>query len=359
MSMSFRMELNLDKKSNMKFPILIGAGVILFTIFLLYVVIMTGVQIPDKSEGHYILTIPMGASLSQVADSLVLLGIADSKREVIRSGKMLGVQRMIKTGKYRLKAGSSLYDVFNLITSGEVEPVVITILEGWNSRKIAKELRKEFKIDIQRFDSLLSDSVFIAKLGIDATDLEGYLFPETYHFTYGMSEKMMIGWMVRQFSDKFGAEERKRANEMSMTMNEVITLASIIEGESVHDEERPVVSSVYHNRLKKNMRLQADPTIQFLLPDGPRRLSKQDLFIKSPYNTYRHSGLPPGPIGSPGLASIRAALWPAETEYIYFVATGDGYHTFTSTLEDHNRAKQKLQKLRREYDKQLRNDKVD
>ena len=356
--MSFRMELNLDKKSKIKFPIIIGASVILFTIFLLYVVIMTGVQIPDKSEGHYILTIPMGASLSQVADSLVLLGIAESKREVIRSGKMLGVQRMIKTGKYLLKAGSSLYDVFNLITSGEVEPVVITILEGWNSRKIAEELRKEFKIDIQRFDSLLSDSIFIAKLGIDATGLEGYLFPETYHFTYGMSEKMMIGWMVRQFSDKFGTEERKRADEMSMTLNEVITLASIIEGESVHDEERPVVSSVYHNRLKKNMRLQADPTIQFLLPDGPRRLSKQDLFIKSPYNTYRHSGLPPGPIGSPGLASIRAALWPAETEYIYFVATGDGYHTFTSTLEDHNRAKQKLQKLRREYDKQLRNNKV-
>lgn len=352
------MELNLDKKSKIKFPIIIGASVILFTIFLLYVVIMTGVQIPDKSEGHYILTIPMGASLSQVADSLVLLGIAESKREVIRSGKMLGVQRMIKTGKYLLKAGSSLYDVFNLITSGEVEPVVITILEGWNSRKIAEELRKEFKIDIQRFDSLLSDSIFIAKLGIDATGLEGYLFPETYHFTYGMSEKMMIGWMVRQFSDKFGTEERKRADEMSMTLNEVITLASIIEGESVHDEERPVVSSVYHNRLKKNMRLQADPTIQFLLPDGPRRLSKQDLFIKSPYNTYRHSGLPPGPIGSPGLASIRAALWPAETEYIYFVATGDGYHTFTSTLEDHNRAKQKLQKLRREYDKQLRNNKV-
>lgn len=294
----------------------------------------------------------------QVADSLVLLGIAKSKREVIRSGKMLGVQRMIKTGKYRLKSGSTLYDVFNLITSEDPEPVVITILEGWNSRKIAEELRKEFKIDIERFHSLLSDSVFIAQLGIDAASLEGYLFPETYHFTYGMSEKMMIGWMVRQFSDNIGPEERKRAEEMSMTMNEVITLASIIEGESIHDEERPVVSSVYHNRLNQNMRLQADPTIQFLLPDGPRRLSKEDLFIKSPYNTYRHSGLPPGPIGSPGLASIRAALWPAETDYIYFVATGDGYHTFTSTLEDHNRAKQKLQKLRREYDKQLRDDKV-
>ncbi|MCH7955269.1 MAG: endolytic transglycosylase MltG [Candidatus Marinimicrobia bacterium] len=344
---------------NIKVYAIIGAGVILFSVFLLYVVIMTGVQIPENEDGIYILTIPMGASLSQVADSLVLLGIAESKREVTRSGMMLGVQSLIKTGKYRLQSGSTLFEVFNLITSGEVEPVVITILEGWNSRKIADELRKELKIDKQRFHSLISDSVFIADLGIDATDLEGYLFPETYHFTYGMSEEMMIRWMVGQFNDKIGSEERKRADELSMTLNEVITLASIIEGESIHDEERPVVSSVYHNRLDKNMRLQADPTIQYLLPDGPRRLSRKDLFIKSPYNTYRHSGLPPGPIGSPGLASIRAALWPAETEYIYFVATGDGYHTFTSTLEEHNRAKQKLQKLRREYDKQLRNDSVE
>ena len=353
------MKIKLDKKLNIKVYAIIGAVVILFSVFLLYVVIMTNVQIPENADSIYILTIPMGASLSQVADSLVLLGIADSKREVIRSGKMLGVQRMIRTGKYRLRSGSTLFDVFNLITSGEVEPVVITILEGWHSRKIADELRKRLKIDKQRFYSLISDSAFIADLGIDATDLEGYLFPETYHFTYGMSEKMMIRWMVGQFIDKFGPEERKRTDELSMTINEVITLASIIEGESIHDVERPVVSSVYHNRLDKNMRLQADPTIQFLLPDGPRRLSTKDLFIKSPYNTYRHSGLPPGPIGSPGLASIRAALWPAETEYIYFVATGDGYHTFTSTLEEHNRAKQKLQKIRREYDKQLGDNSVE
>ncbi len=353
------MEVKLDDKLNIKVSIIIGASVILLSIFLLYVVIMTVVQIPVNKEGHFILTIPMGASLSQVADSLVMLGIVDSKREVIRSGKMLGVQRMIKTGKYRLKSGSSLNDVFNLITSGEFEPIVITILEGWNSRKIADELRKELKINKQRFHSMMSDSAFIAELGIEANSLEGYLFPETYHFTYGMSEKMIIKWMVTQFLDKFGPVERKRADEKSMTVNEVITLASIIEGEAVHDEERPIVSSVYYNRLSKNMRLQADPTIQFLLPDGPRRLSKEDLFIKSPYNTYRNSGLPPGPIGNPGLASIHAALWPDDTEYIYFVAKGDGYHTFTNTLEEHNRAKQKLQQLRREYDNQLRKSSVE
>ena len=353
------MEVKLGDKLNIKVSIIIGTSVILFSIFLLYGVIMTVVQIPINEEGYFILTIPMAASLSQVADSLVLLGILESKREVIRSGKMLGVQRMIKTGKYRLRSGSTLFDVFNLITSGEVEPVVITVLEGWNTRKIADELRKELKIDKKAFHSLTADSAFIAGLGIEVTDLEGYLFPETYHFTYGMSEKMMIGWMVTQFLENFGPEERERADELSMTMNEVITLASIIEGESIHDEERPVVSSVYHNRLDQNMRLQADPTIQFLLSDGPRRLSTEDLFIKSPYNTYRHNGLPPGPIGSPGSASIKAALWPADTEYIYFVATGDGFHTFTSTLEEHNRAKQKLQKLRRDHDEQLKKSSVE
>ena len=135
-----------------------------------------------------------------------------------------------------------------------------------------------------------------------------------------------------------------------MTVSEVITLASIIEGEVVQDVERPTVSSVYHNRLNIDMRLQADPTIQYILTDGPRRLLRKDLFIESPYNTYRHSGLPPGPIGNPGYPSIKAALWPADTEFIYFVATGDGYHTFSRTLEEHNTAKQKLQKLRQEYD---------
>jgi len=335
-----------------KFGLIITGSVLALFILLFYLLLMTGIQLPNDKDNFYSLTIPMGASLGQVADSLLSLDVTDSRREVITAGRMLGAEKLIKAGRYKLKAGSRLYEIFNLITSGEVEPIVVTLREGWSAKRIAEELSDKLNINKDLFEYHLSDSAFIRSLGFEVPYLEGYLYPETYHFSYGMDEKSMIKWMVTLFSEKFGDAERIRAGELSMSVNEVITLASIIEGEVVQDEERPTVSSVYHNRLDSDMRLQADPTIQYILTDGPRRLSRKDLFIESPYNTYRNSGLPPGPIGNPGYLSIKAALWPAETEFIYFVATGDGYHTFSKTLDEHNEAKQKLQKLRQEYDKQ-------
>ncbi len=342
----------MKKNSNLNISLTALSGVAILTFILFYLVVLTGIRLPSGEDDIRNLNIPLGSNLSQVADSLVSIGVVHSKREVSTAGKMLGAEKLIKAGKYRIKPGARLYEIFNMITSGEVEPVVVTIREGWNSRLIANELSEKLDIDVTRFLLLLSDSVFIAEIGLATHHLEGYLFPETYHFSYEMTEAAMIKWMVALFSEKIGEKERTQARKMKMTLNEVITLASIIEGEAVHDSERPLVSSVYHNRIKKNMRLQADPTIQFLLSDGPRRLTSKDLFIKSPYNTYRHSGLPPGPIGSPGLASIRAAFWPEETDYIYFVATGDGYHTFSETLEQHNRAKKRLRLLREEYDRE-------
>ena len=342
----------MNKNSDLNISLIVISGVAALTFLLFYLVVLTGIRRPSGKDDIRILNIPLGSNMSQVADSLVSIGVVNSAREVGTAGKMLGAETLIKAGRYRINQGARLYEIFNLITSGEVEPVVVTIREGWNSRLIARELSEKLDIDVIRFLSLLSDSVLIAEIGLATHHLEGYLFPETYHFSYDMTEASMIKWMVALFLEKIGDEERARAREMNMTLNEVITLASIIEGEAVHDTERPIVSSVYHNRIKQNMRLQADPTIQFLLPDGPRRLTSKDLFIKSPYNTYRHSGLPPGPIGSPGLASIRASLWPEETDYIYFVATGDGYHTFSETLEQHNEAKKKLRRLRAEYDRE-------
>ncbi len=342
----------MKKYFNINIGLIVTGGVLTLFILLFYILLMTGVQLPSDDDEFYLLTIPMGASLAQVADSLLSLGITESRREVTTAGRMLGADKLIKAGRYKLKGGSRLYEIFNLITSGDVEPVVVTLLEGWSAKRIAEELSDKLDINKVLFKKYLSDSVYIKSLGLDVPHLEGYLYPDTYHFSFGMSEKSMIQWMVTLFLDKFGETERKRAEELSMTVSEIITLASIIEGEVVQDEERPIVSSVYHNRLNIGMRLQADPTIQYILTDGPRRLSTKDLFIKSPYNTYRQSGLPPGPIGNPGFPSIKAALWPADTDYIYFVATGAGYHTFSTTLEEHNSAKQKLRKLRRDYDKQ-------
>ena len=142
-----------------------------------------------------------------------------------------------------------------------------------------------------------------------------------------------------------------QAQELGMSMLEIVTLASIIEGEAIYDSERSIISAVYHNRLKKGMRLQADPTIQYIIDDGPRRLLNDDLKIQSNYNTYLNFGLPPGPINNPGKESIIAALYPSVNDYLYFVARGDGYHTFTTNENDHNKAKRKLQKLRRQLKK--------
>ena len=342
----------MKKTFEINIGVIVAAGVLILFSLLFYFLLMTGIQLPNDDEEYYLLTIPMGASLGQVADSLLSLGVTDSRREVTTAGRMLGADKLIKAGRYKLKAGSRLYEIFNLITSGDVEPIVVTLLEGWSARRIAEELADKLDINKTLFKNHLSDSAYIRSLGMDVPHLEGYLYPDTYHFSFGMNEKSMIQWMVTLFFEKFGEAEKKRAEELSMSVREIITLASIIEGEVVQDEERPIVSSVYHNRLNNGMRLQADPTIQYILTDGPRRLSRKDLFIKSPYNTYRHSGLPPGPIGNPGFPSIQAALWPAETDFIYFVATGDGYHTFSNTLEEHNIAKQKLRKLRQEYDRQ-------
>ena len=147
----------------------------------------------------------------------------------------------------------------------------------------------------------------------------------------------------------------RKLNEMSFTPHQVLTLASIIEGEALLDEERPVIASLYHNRLKRGMKLQADPTIQYIIKGPPRRLLIKDLKIDSPYNTYIYKGLPPGPINNPGEASIRATIFPADTNYLYMVAVGDGSHTFSRTLSEHNKAKEAFDKVRREVARERKN----
>jgi UPF0755 protein len=148
---------------------------------------------------------------------------------------------------------------------------------------------------------------------------------------------------------------RDRAQVLGMNEIEVITLASIIEGEALYDKERPIIAGVYHNRLQKGMKLQADPTIQYIIDDGPRRLLKKDLMIESPYNTYLNKGLPPGPINNPGKKSILAALFPLKNDYLFFVARGDGYHTFTKTEQEHNQAKRKFNKMRKKNSQRTKN----
>ena len=189
------------------------------------------------------------------------------------------------------------------------------------------------------FDAYFKSEEILTAYNINATSLEGYLHPETYYLYHDTSPEDIITILLNEFWKKFDKTLQDRANQLGFSVHEVVTLASIIEGEAMLDSERSTISSVYHNRLKINMKLQADPTIQYIIPGPPKTLSNRDLRIKSDYNTYQNYGLPPGPINNPGIASIKAALYPEDTNFLFFVAQGDGSHAFTTNEKDHEEAK--------------------
>ena len=206
------------------------------------------------------------------------------------------------------------------------------------------------KIDSTTFISLCKDINFIYDQGVRAKTLEGYLYPDTYLFltnriSVDIKEEEVIERMVREFFRNYKKHVGLRNKRVELTPHEVVTLASIIQGECVYEDEMPRVSSVYTNRLKKNWMLQADPTIQYLKPGKNKRLYNKDYHrFDSPYNTYQNKGLPPGPINSPGIAAIMAAAFPEETNYMFFVANGDNRHFFSKTENEHNNAKKKYLK---------------
>ena len=218
----------------------------------------------------------------------------------------------------------------------------VTIPEGLNLRQTAGILRRELHIDSLEFVSLATDSQFSEGLGFSVSNLEGYLFPDTYRFSWGTSSERAAQILVEQFWKIFTDSLRRRADEIEFSTKDVVTLASMIEAEARDGDEREMISAVYHNRLKRGMLLQCDPTVIYALPELDRPLLLEDLEVDSPYNTYKYPGLPPGPICSPGEASILAALYPASVNYLYFVAKGDGTHVFSSTLREHNNAKIKI-----------------
>jgi UPF0755 protein len=197
--------------------------------------------------------------------------------------------------------------------------------------------------------SYINDTSFCQRVGVEQSSLEGYLLPETYFFTYAMDEEDIILMLLSGMFDIFELDSvLYKMEQLRMNRQQIITLASIIEGEVVVDSERVLVSSVYHNRLRRGWLLGADPTIQYVIPGPPRRLLNSDLEIDSPYNTYKYRGLPPGPINNPGKNSVLAAVFPADTRFMYFVASGDGGHRFSRTAAEHARWKSNFDRIRRE-----------
>lgn len=299
--------------------------------------------------------IPEGASLNAITNILHKQQVISNDKIFKLGVRLLGQEKSLPAGVFTLYEADNNNAIVEQLVRGEPTIRVVTIIEGWTIDETAAALSNALLLDREKIIALCHDTDFITELGVgDVPSLEGYLYPETYRFLEGQTEREIIWRLVNEFNDNFAELLKQSEEKVGLSELELITMASIIEGEAIFDEERPTIAAVYYNRLKRRMRLQADPTIQYILDGPPRRLLKRHLEIDSPYNTYRNYGLPPGPINSPGRQSILAALNPADVDYLYFVAIGDGYHTFSRTQTEHIKAKRKFQSVRRQVAREKR-----
>lgn len=312
-----------------------------------YVIFLQPQSANTASEKQVI--IPPGSNITEIAAILHRNALVRRPNIFILAAWLNGDDAHLKAGKFSLPCGTNNRELLQILRSGQKQVhEKITIPEGITCRRIASLFAKQANIDSVEFVKLATDSSFAHALGIDALTLEGYLLPETYYLPWGVTAREAITIMVEHFKSQLPDSTEKKAKQLGLSLHEIVTLASIIEGEAMLDAERRTIAAVYHNRLRKGVRLQADPTIQYIIPNGPRRLLNADLQIDSPYNTYLYAGLPPGPINNPGRKSIEAALGPQDVRYLYMVARGDGSHVFSTTLAEHNKAHRAFNRYRRE-----------
>jgi UPF0755 protein len=299
---------------------------------------------PDQQPPAQIVIIPEGSSYQQAATLLKREHLIRSRLAFIFLGKLKAADRKIHPGEYELNAAMPAEEILTRLLAGRVVMHPITVPEGFTMAQIGQLLGQLDITDTTEFLRLSRDAEFIESLGIQASSVEGYLFPETYHFARETKAKEVIRTMVDGVKRLWTAEWQEQAKRFNMSLHEVLTLASVIEKETGAQDERELIAAVFHNRLRRKIPLQSDPTVIYGLTAFDGNLRKRDLSNTSPYNTYRVQGLPPGPIASPGSHSIRAALFPSRASYLYFVSRNDGTHYFSSSLEEHNRAVEKFQK---------------
>lgn len=304
--------------------------------------------------------IPKNSSFKQAIEILDSEGILKSKTIFYYAGKILGFDRKVKAGRYIFTDNLPMAIVLKEITNpAYIISTSVTIPEGITARKIAGILKSKVGIDSIKFMQLVNSSDFAHKLGIQANGLEGYLMPDTYVFIWGDEEENIIEKMVSEFKKFYNDTLKEREKILGLNTHQVVTLASIVEGEAKFEDEKPRIAGVYFNRLKRKMPLEADPTIQYIIPDGPRRLFYRDLKIESPYNTYLNPGLPPGPVNNPSRNSILAVLYPEKNKFLYFVSDGSGRHVFSRTYEEHLKAVRRYRRVLAERNEQGKtNDKI-
>jgi UPF0755 protein len=286
-------------------------------------------------------TVPAHGGLARVADTLSARGIIGSRIIFKLYGRMHGATKGIKPGVYEFRQGDAFAEIVRKLERGDVVKVRWVIPEGWTMQQIAARIAKQTGLSPDSVLRVLEDPDAPAKYHVPGPTLEGYLYPATYVFPLGTPLPKMVEAMVGRYRQAWTPALRTRLDSAGMTEREAVTLASIVEKEAKVWTERPVISAVYHNRLRKGMRLQADPTVQYAMGRHTARLLYGDIrdVAGNPYNTYTHAGLPPGPIASPSKGSIEAAVSPSADDYLYFVARPNGTHVFTRSLAEHNAAK--------------------
>jgi len=320
----------------------------LFPLFLILFLVLGGYFLaravlfcytPVEKEGKdVVVQVPGGSSLVSASRLLAESGIIRSVKPFVFFVKLRGQADRIQAGELLFRTDMTPIQIMEVLTRGKAVTYQVTIPEGFNMEQVITVLAAKGLGDKEKLWRLSRDAQWCKSLGIPGDTLEGFLFPDTYFWPKGLSEKEILGQMVTHYGRVFSGKMRERAREINMTELEVVTLASIIEKETGAPEERDLVSSVFHNRLRKGYRLQTDPSVIYGLEGFDGDLTREHLRKDHPYNTYTRSGLPPGPIANPGKASLTSALFPAETSYLYFVARGDGTHVFSNTLIEHNKA---------------------
>ncbi len=282
--------------------------------------------------------IPKGTSFLQSVDNLEKAGLIKQKYLFYLLVISRNAQGHISAGEYELTTSMSPVEIISKLVKGDIKSYLVTIPEDITVREITSRLASFKLVEEKAFLSLSSDAKFLASLGIEGASAEGYLYPDTYRLDRSMSPKDIMKIMVNQFWKMFTPEMQKRAEDLRITIPQVITLASIIGKESGYKDEKPLISAVFRNRLKKGMKLQSDPTAIYDLNNFTGNITKKHLMRDAPHNTYRITGLPPGPIANPAIDSLHAALYPAPVNYLYFVSNNDGSHQFSSSLSAHNKA---------------------
>lgn len=304
-------------------------------------------QPADPQTVKTVVTVVPGQGLKSISQNLHDAGIIMHPAKFEMLARIKRYDKIIKAGEYTLSSAMSPGKILTILVSGKVRLYRLTVPEGYNLKQIAALVAGSGFAAETDFLNAATDKVRVHAMGIDAETFEGYLFPDTYYFPKGSSSEQIISAMVDRFWSVFKPEWKHRAENLTLSVHQTITLASLIEKETGAAFERPIISSVFHNRLKRKMRLESDPTVIYGIKDFDGNLTRKHLSTPSPYNTYMNRGLPPGPIAGTGSDAIEAALYPADTQYLFFVSKKDRTHHFSTNIKDHNRAVRKYQLRKR------------